>query len=137
MSVTAAMLQKSPLFTGFTETGLAIFAQIAERKTLAKGDVLCRGGDAGDALYVVLSGALEATDKGTSVVLGAGAHLGELSLAKATVRSVTVVAREPTEVALITRKAFITLAPNKPQACLKLALAIMATIEDRLRALRP
>lgn len=77
----------------------------AGRRFLAAGDVLIRRGEPGDAMFVVVSGALavEATD---AAPLGPGRMVGELALVDDAPRGATVRATTLTEVLVIDRATF-------------------------------
>jgi CRP-like cAMP-binding protein len=140
-------LQKSSLFREFSETGLKIFASIATEKSIPAGAPLFAENMVGESMFIVKSGTVRITshDSGDGLalaVLGAGEHLGELALLARSVRLVSAVAETPCELVEITQRDFYRLQPQKPQACLKLALAIagdlarkMAEGGDVLRAL--
>ncbi len=140
-------LQRSSLFREFTDTGLKIFATIAQEKALPAGSPLFAENMLGESLFIVKSGKVRVTQRQGAeekelAVLGAGEHLGELALLAKGVRLVSAVAAEPCEVVEITQRDFFKLAPEKPQACLKLALAIAADVarqvgesRDELRGL--
>jgi CRP-like cAMP-binding protein len=64
-------------------------------------------------------------------IVGAGEHLGELALLSPSVRLVAAVAATSCEVLEITHRAFVELQPQKPQACLKLAIAIAQDLARR------
>jgi CRP/FNR family transcriptional regulator, cyclic AMP receptor protein len=130
-------LARAPLFEGFSETGLRIFATIAQERALAAGAPLFAEGDVAEALYVVKSGALrilQRTPAGEREVatLGPGEHVGELSLLAPGVRLVSAAAAAATEVVEIGRRAFFRTAQEKPQACLKLSLLIAADLSRRI-----
>jgi CRP/FNR family cyclic AMP-dependent transcriptional regulator len=83
----------------------------------------------GESLFIVKSGTVKLTQKTAEgerelAVVGAGEHLGELALLAKSVRLVSAVAATPCEVLEITQRDFVRIQPQKPQACLKLALAI-------------
>ncbi len=138
-------LQRCALFKDFTETGLKIFASVAVEKTFAPGTPIFVENMQGDALFIVKSGMVRITQRDGPAerelgVLGAGEHLGELALLGKSVRLVSAVASTPCEVLEISQRDFVRLQPQKPQACLKLALAIAADlaakIADNREALR-
>lgn len=136
--VTPAMLEASPLFAGFTPTGLSIFAQIARLRDVPRGLSLYRAGAAGDALCIVHAGTLEVvagSGPGEVVVdtLGPGAHFGELALVRRGQRLLTVRAQSAAQVVELRHQDFQALLAQKPQACLKLLLAILAQVDARLR----
>ncbi len=146
MSVLEA-LKGSSLFREFTETGLKIFATIAQEKTVPAGSPLFVENMVGDSLFIVKSGTVRVTQRSGAgeaelAVLGAGEHLGELALLAKSARLVSAVAASECAVVEISQRDFFKLAPEKPQACLKLALAIAADLarqvgesRDALRAL--
>ncbi|HET7826348.1 MAG TPA: cyclic nucleotide-binding domain-containing protein [Anaeromyxobacter sp.] len=130
-------LQRAPLFKDFTETGLKIFAAIAQEKAIPAGTPIFVENMVGESLFIVKSGTVRLTQKtgegerdlGT---LGAGEHLGELGLLAKSVRLVSAVAATQCEVLELTQRDFARLQPQKPQACLKLALAIAADLAARV-----
>jgi CRP-like cAMP-binding protein len=91
----------------------------------------------GESLFIVKSGTVRLTrrDGGAErevATVGPGSHLGELALLARTVRLVSAVAATPCELVELTQRDFYRLQPQKPQACLKLSLAIAADLAQRL-----
>jgi CRP-like cAMP-binding protein len=130
-------LQRAPLFRDFTETGLKIFAAIAQEKAVPAGSPLFVENMVGESLLIVKSGTVRITQKTADgerelAVVGAGEHLGELALLAKSVRLVSAVAQTQCEVLEITQRDFARLQPQKPQACLKLALAIAADFATKV-----
>jgi CRP-like cAMP-binding protein len=129
-------LQRCPLFKEFTETGIRIFATIAVEKAVEAGAPLFAEGMAGESLFILSSGQVRITQKDGKgerelAVLGPGEHLGALGLLARSTRLVSAVAVGPCEVIELTQRDFARLQPQKPQACLKLALAIAAELAGR------
>jgi CRP/FNR family cyclic AMP-dependent transcriptional regulator len=130
-------LQRAPLFKDFTETGLKIFAAIAQEKAIPAGTPIFVENMVGESLFIVKSGTVRLTQKSAEGerdlgTLGAGEHLGELALLAKSVRLVSAVAATQCEVLELTQRDFARLQPQKPQACLKLALAIAADLATRV-----
>lgn len=130
-------LQRTPLFKDFTETGLKIFAAIAQEKAVPAGSPLFVENMVGESLFIVKSGTVRISQKAADGerelgVVGAGEHLGELALLAKSVRLVSAVAATQCEVLEITQRDFVRLQPQKPQACLKLALAIAADVAAKV-----
>lgn len=126
---TVEALQSCSLFKEFTETGLKIFASIATEKAVPAGSPLFAESMVGDSLFIVKSGQVRLTirDGGQErelAVLGPGEHVGALALLAKSVRLVSAVAASACEVVEIAQRDYYRLQPQKPQACLKLALAI-------------
>ena len=130
-------LQRSSLFRDFTETGLRIFAGIAQEKAVPAGTPLFVENMVGESLFIVKSGTVRITQRTADgerelVTVGAGEHLGELALLGKSVRLVSAVAASACEVVEITQRDFAKLQPQKPQACLKLALAIAGDLAAKV-----
>jgi len=130
-------LQRAPLFKDFTETGLKIFAAIAQEKAIPAGSPIFVENMVGESIFIVKSGTVRIVQKAAEgerelALLGAGEHLGELALLGKSVRLVSAVAATQCEVIEITQRDFARLQPQKPQACLKLALAIAADVAAKV-----
>lgn len=126
-------LQSSALFKEFTETGLKIFAAVAQEKAIPAGSPIFVENMLGESLFIVRSGTVRITRRDGAgekdlAVVGPGEHLGEVALLAKSVRLVSAIAATPCEVVEIAQRDFFRLAPEKPQACLKLALAIAADV---------
>ncbi len=129
-------LQRCALFKDFTETGLRIFATIAVERAIPAGVPLFAEGAAGESLFIVKTGTVRLAAKIQDgerelAVVGPGEHLGALALLGKSVRLISAVAATPCEVVEIAQRDFVRLQPQKPQACLKLALAIAADVAAR------
>lgn len=129
-------LQACSLFKEFTETGIRIFAAIAVEKTVEAGAPIFAEGMAGESLFILAAGQVRITQKETRgerelAVLGPGEHLGALGLLTKSTRLVSAVAVGPCELVELTQRDFARLQPQKPQACLKLSLAIAAEVAGR------
>jgi len=135
------VLERCSLFKGFTEVGLRLFAGIAQEKSIPAGTPLFVENMVGESLFVVKSGAVRITQRVDGAekelaVVGPGEHLGALALLGKTVRLVSAVAATPCEVLELANRDFQRLQPEKPQACLKLALAIAADLAARVTEAR-
>jgi CRP/FNR family transcriptional regulator, cyclic AMP receptor protein len=131
------VLQKCDLFRDFSDTGLNIFAAIASEKSVPAGAPLFAENMVGDSMFIVASGTVRITSRDgegerTLAVLGPGEYLGELALLARSVRLVSAVAETPCELVEITQRDYYRIQPQKPQACLKLALAIAADLAHKL-----
>ena len=96
------------------------------RQRLSAGTTLCREGESGASMYLVIDGRLEVSKRvieGADKVLdllGAGEYVGEMSLLTGARRSATVRAVEDTEVVEIDQQTFLQLLPEQPQIGLDL-----------------
>jgi predicted acylesterase/phospholipase RssA/CRP-like cAMP-binding protein len=114
-----AALRVSNLFGPAPDNVLSDLEAELEMVTLTGGEVLFRQGDAGDALYVVVSGRLNVAverEIGEFVVaeLGQGETVGEMALLGGDPRSATVYAIRDTRLAKLSRSGFERLLMRHP-----------------------
>ena len=111
------------------------FAEIVE---VDAGALIFSAGQPGDAMYVVLSGAVRLT-KGDTVVaeLGRGHHFGEMSLVDKSVRSLTATAAEAARLVVILRKDFYDIIKREPAAAVKMLWAFVQVLGMRACARPP
>ena len=135
MSATVAMLAEVPLLSLLDDQERRTLAGILETKHFDKGDTIFSVGDAGECLYVVASGRVEAyleTPEGEKIVLTAiepGELLGEIALFDSGARTASAVAVEDTEVLVFDRDHLLELVSRHPSA----ALNLLAVLGRRLR----
>ncbi len=130
-------LQRAPLFKDFKPTGLGTFAEIARTRTLSAGKPLFVENGTGDALFVVMSGAVRITQRDGDAereiaTLGPGEHLGDLGLLARSQHLVSAVAATDCEVLELPRREFFKKAQEKPGTCLKLAAILAAELAQRI-----
>ena len=134
------VLRQCAPFKGLTSVGLEIFAKIAKPRILLTGKVLFAEGKPSESLYLVAEGRLGVRVKGPDghdapvASLGAGEHMGEMALlatGKQAVHLCTVVAEADSKVLEISAADFRTLLKDKPQACMKLLLALSAELGQK------
>src|SRR4051812_28373585 len=108
-----------PSFEGLTPT-LRALAERGEIRRYRKGTLLIQEGDAGDTLFVILSGRLRAFSSGaggrelTYGVYGPGEYIGEMSL-DGGLRSAHVIALEASACAVVTRHTLRTHIAEQPE----------------------
>ena len=132
-------LARCPLFRDFTDTGLRILASIAQERSVPEGAPIFVEGMLGESLFVIRRGRVQlglrsadGRDRGLAA-LGEGDSFGELSLICPDVpRLVSAVARTPVDLLELRQRDFAKLQTQKPQACLKLVLAIAGTFGRRV-----
>jgi len=130
------VLERCALFKGFTEIGLRLFAGIAQEKSIPAGAPLFVENMVGESLFIVKSGTVRISQRVDGadreiLLVGPGEHLGGLAILSKTVRLASAVAVTPCEVLELAHRDFVRLQPEKPQACLKLALALAADLAAR------
>lgn len=127
-----ALLARQPLLGVMERDALRLVAFAAENRILRAGDVLFRAGEPSDGAMLVVSGAVALTDDSGAPameVLGPGALLGEMALFTSVTRSVTAIAREPSQVMRLPRSVMRRVLGEFPAS----AEAIAEVIGGRLR----
>ena len=107
-----------------------LFSRENDTTNLAPGDALFRVGEVGDAMFVLLEGAMDVVVGDKVVERSArGAILGEMALIDRSPRGATVIAREPCRLAKIDQRRFLHLVQLNPF----FATHVMKVLADRLR----
>lgn len=98
---------------------------------LPVGQTLFSEGDAGDCMYVLMSGTVDVTVRGKVVETATtGAILGELAIIDSSPRSASVIARDDCNLIMINAETFKTLTRDVPD----FAMHVMRAMADRLRS---
>lgn len=134
-TVSPAMLRTVPLFASFPEEPLRTLATVVSRRTATRGSIIMAAGDPTDSLYIILSGRFKvmmSDAEGKEVILcilGPGEFFGEMGLIDDAPRSASVVAIEPCELLVITRRDFKKCMTENAD----MAMAVMKGLVRRLR----
>lgn len=132
-------LRATPLFAALDGATLAAVAAAMEPSLLDEGETLFSEGDAGDAMYLVLDGALDVRvghASGTDTLLdrlGPGAIVGEMALLTDHPRTASVVAQGRTALRRLDRTGFGRLTTSHP-ALLEHAHELMRPRLERTQA---
>jgi CRP/FNR family transcriptional regulator, cyclic AMP receptor protein len=132
-------LKACPLFKGFTDTGISIFASAAVSRAFPKGSALFSEGTTGDSLLIVGEGTVRLSARapsGEDISLGevsVGEPLGELALVQKGERLCTATAQTDVMALEIRAADFQKLLAQKPQACIKLLMGIVSHFGAKAR----
>ena len=108
-------LVRHPLFSGVPAAAVEELRGLVLRRQLSAGEALCRRGDEGDSLFVILSGLAQVlVGDAAAAKLRRGDVVGEMSLLTGERRSATVVAAVPMSVLELDRDAFAQLMARHP-----------------------
>ncbi len=133
----AEALSRCRLFAGMNGESLAVIARTLRARRFRRGEVLFHEGDPGDALLVVVTGAVKiivpSEDGGEAILatLRRGDFLGELAVLDGAPRSAGAVALEPTEALALPRDQFLGLVASEPA----IRDALLASLSHELRRL--
>ena len=129
------MLQRSPLFRGLAPATLERIAGLAVQRAYSVGEVVFSQGDAGDALYGVVTGKVRisaGTADGREIFLNimeAGDTFGEIALLDGGPRTASATAMIATDLVSIRREHFLAALEREP----RLALELLRLCGERLR----
>jgi len=112
----------------------SVFRAADETRDLEAGEVVFREGDEGHHMFGVVSGSITLYKGGNPVAsIGPEGTFGELAIIDRSPRSLSAVAAEPTQVAVINERTFLYLVHETPT----FALQVMRSLAERLRQLDP
>lgn len=127
------LLRQVPLFAKIDPARLKLLAFTSDRLTFAKGDILFRQGDAGDAAYLILGGSAEVaidTAAGELVIATIEEHeiVGEIAILCDVPRTATVRAADQVVALRIVKDRFFVLIEEFPE----MAVEMMRELAHRL-----
>ena len=134
----ATAMRDSPLFKGFTETGLNIIAGICAQRSYPLGTPLFVENMVADSLLLIAEGTVALGTKGARGEdihlgeLGVGDWLGELSLINVGQRLCTATAATAVVAYENRQSDFQKLIALKPQACIKLLMSIVSAFGQKV-----
>lgn len=132
---TIDQLKKINWFDELPDDMLAALARKVRKRMLVKDEVLFHKGDAGNSLFIILSGWVKVftqDDRGNEVALnqvGAGEIIGEMALLDYEPRSASVTALEKTSALELSREDFMEILKGQPD----LPLSLIRNLSSRLR----
>jgi serine/threonine protein phosphatase PrpC len=134
VSLKLEVLKGMQMFRYLSYKELVRVSNISEMLDLTAGQTVFSAGQPGDAMYVVLSGAVRLM-KGEALMaeLARGHHFGEMALVDRSVRSLTAVATEGTRLVVIHRKDFYEIIKREPASAVKMLWSFVQVLGQRLR----
>jgi CRP-like cAMP-binding protein len=124
-------LKKSSLFCDLTAEELLPIAPILREVKVAPAQSVCRMGDEGDRMFLVVSGSLEVhAEDGVIVVAVPGDCVGEISMLDRGPRTANVTALEPSTLMEISHEDFVDLLGLYP----RLAARVVEILVSRMSA---
>src|SRR5436190_17862174 len=132
----AALLGRTPIFSGLSERDLCQLAEVAVPRAYLAGEAIFREGDSGDTCYMIRSGRVRVTRRQSDgrvlplAELGPGQIFGELAMFDSETRSASVEAIEDTRALALLAGDVRRLLLNHPE----IAVKMLGGLADRLRA---
>ncbi len=133
----ARVLGKCFLFEKISESERLLIAPYFEYQAFEQADIICREGDPGDSLYVVVQGRVRVTFQRAHLIdIGPGGWAGEIALAREGPRTATLTARDRVVLLTLTRARFLEIMRRRPALGSQLALPLLEFVGKRVIDLR-
>jgi len=123
-------LREIPFFATLSDQDLDGVLRVGERVSFEPGQAIVEEGQAGDAMFVVLSGQAEVDVGGRFHRLGPGEFFGEMALIAAKRRTATVKAASPVEALRIPADGFRAFLMEHPAIALAMLEAVVARLGE-------
>jgi uncharacterized membrane protein len=133
--MTIETLRSVPLFASLNDEDARTLRALLQTETLARGALIFKQGDAGDAMYLVESGRVriyivdEAGEELTLAELADGDFFGEMAIIEGKPRTATARVTEDARLASLSREDFHNFISRNSDV----ALAMVSAISERLR----
>ncbi len=131
-------LRQVPLFNNLTPEDLQQIAEVASERVIPSHEHLCREGDIGGEMFVIVDGEVQVMRKsgdGTRMLrtLKVGDHVGELAILRKQPRSASVVAgTNDVRVLVIHGDALRAILRDRPEV----AMSMLRSLAERLSTVR-
>ena len=128
------MLESVSLFSSLDDSQLAELEAICNTRSIPRNSIVINEGDETDSLYIVKKGkayAVKIDKTGRQFVInrfGRFDYFGEMSFFDGDVRCATVVTREPCELMILPRRAFLQFAANHHEILWNVTKALLAKL---------
>lgn len=133
------MLQKSPLFVGFSLEEIRQLANFMKLYRAEPGVAILREGDPGDYMMLLLDGRVDVLKYDRQKrqkhlgSIAAGQTLGEMSMVDGEPRSASCVTLEPSVYAVLSRDTLARIVNEEPRLGAKLLVQLLEMLTQRLR----
>jgi CRP-like cAMP-binding protein/CheY-like chemotaxis protein len=125
------ILKQVPFFKALGRDSIDFITEKLKFKQFKTGAAICKVGDPGDKMYIVLSGKVAVTAANGEVLahIASGNYFGEMSLLTGEPRSATVIAAEDTETFVLEKEDFDVILEKYPS----ISIAMSKIMSQRLR----
>jgi serine/threonine protein phosphatase PrpC len=134
VNLTLDTLKKIPLFSRLSYQQLVRIMNVTRQKPIAEGQVICREGESGEEMFLIVRGKIGLTKDGVTITeLGPGSHFGEMSLVDASARSATATVVEAGKLLTMSRHDFYEILRKEAPLAVKLLWSLVRVLAERLR----
>ncbi|NJC95525.1 MAG: MFS transporter [Anaerolineae bacterium] len=130
------LLREIPMFSRLSPEDLERIADVATEQLFTSGSVICREGEPGNSLYIIVHGSVQVV-KGSEqherviAVREGGQFVGEMAILEASMRSATLRAATEVRVLVLDGEAFKSILRDRPEV----AISVLQHMSSRLREL--
>lgn len=133
------ILKQVPIFRMLGKESIDFIVERLKFKSFDQNDTICRIGDPGDIMYIIISGTVniciyskESPEPQVVATLKAGDYFGEMSLLTGETRSATVVTTEPSEMFLLYKNDFDVILEKFPSISLSMGKIVSKRLRETL-----
>lgn len=132
------ILHNVPIFRMLGKESIDFIVERLKFKTYDENHTICKIGDPGDTMYIIISGAVDIiiqdNDGNEQVVAssGSGDYFGEMALLTGEPRSATVRTTEPSEMFLLVQKDFDVILEKFPSISLSMSKVVSKRLRETL-----
>jgi len=128
------LLRDVPLFSNLSAEDLKQIADIAREQWFPDGALICRAGEEGNAMYIIVSGKVRVQkdtggEEKNLAVRGEGDFVGEMAIIESAPRMATLRAFGELRVLVINSESFVAILRDRPEV----SISVMKTLSRRLR----
>jgi CRP-like cAMP-binding protein len=133
-------LRRVPLFAKIEPSKLKLLAFTSEKLEYQRGQELCRQGDTGDAMFIIMAGEADVvvntpTGEHTVARLGKNSFVGEIAILCDVPRTATVRANSTVTALRISKELFFRLVGEYPQIAVEIMRELAHRLDDTTKAL--
>jgi hypothetical protein len=130
------LLREVPMFSKLSPEDLEKVADIAHEQLFLSRAILCREGDPGNTLFMIVSGQVDVivtANQNENIIAsrGPGEFVGEMAILESMPRSATLRARDEVRVLVIEGEAFNSIMLDRPEV----AISVLRHMSSRVREL--
>jgi HEAT repeat protein len=130
------LLREVPMFSGISPEDLEQIADIAQEQLYSTGTLICREGEPGSTLFIIVTGKVEVIKgigktENVIAVREPGEFVGEMAILESAPRSATLRAQEDVRVLIIEGEAFKAILKDRPEV----AISVLQHMSTRVRQL--
>jgi len=130
------LLREVPMFSGLSPEDLEQIADIAQEQLYSAGTLICREGERGSTLFIIVTGKVEVIKgmgktENVIAVREPGEFVGEMAILESAPRSATLRAQEDVRVLIIKGEAFKAILMDRPEV----AISVLQHMSTRVRQL--